>query len=76
MKRRNVIVEIVNTEQGTMAIWAFITKLIIGQERKWKCVQRKLDGRSVGKCLENWDTYRSMLLRNMNERTRIQFLLD
>ena len=48
MKRRNVIVEIVKTEQGTMAIWAFITKLIIGQEWKWKCVQRKLDGRSVG----------------------------
>ena len=50
MKRRNVIVEIVKTEQGTMAIWSFISRLAIGQEWKWKCVQEKLDGRAVGKC--------------------------
>ena len=52
MKRRNVIVEIVKTEQGTMAIWGFISRLVIGQEWKWKYVQEKLDGRAVGKYSE------------------------
>ena len=52
MKWRNVIVEIVKTEQGTMAIWGFISRLVNGQEWKWKCVQEKLDGRAVGKYSE------------------------
>ena len=39
MKWRNVIVEIVRTEQGIRAIWGFISRLVIGQEWKWKCVQ-------------------------------------
>ena len=44
MKRGNVIVEIVKTEPGTMAIWGFISRLVIGQEWKWKCVQEKWMG--------------------------------
>ena len=44
MKWRNVIVEIVKTEQGTMAIWGFISRLVIGQEWKWKCVQENWMG--------------------------------
>ena len=50
MKWPNVIAEIVRTEQGTMASWGSISRLVMGQEWKWKCVQGKLDGRAVGKC--------------------------
>ena len=36
----------------------------------------QLDGKDVGKCLRTWNIYRSILLRSMNERTRIKSLLE
>ena len=75
MKRRNVIVEIVKTEQGTMAIWGFISRLVIGQEWKWKCVQENWMG-GLWEMFRNWNTYSSMLLRSMNKRTQTLLLLQ
>ena len=37
-------------------------------------VAMELDGKDVGKYLRTWNIYRSILLRNMNERTRIKSL--
>ena len=53
MKGRSIIVEIVTNEQGTMAIWGFISKQVshwVEMEIEMGAV--KLDGKAVGKCSE------------------------